>query len=161
MEEISLQEGQDNKAESTKSGKESKGSKIDPSSKTRRSSKSPLLEKLLSPGRRSRKSQKDKTKTEDLAENVSGENTTKSEVIAMIETKPAPEKSTETGSKVAEPEVDDAAKTKEKDGRKKKDKSENPKEIVKDNGVHHDVTQALSSITGPFDVFKFGGKKSK
>ena len=167
LEEIPLQPLADGGKDKTEASKESKVGKIDPSSKTRKSAKSPLLEKLLSPGRRSRKGQKDKTKTEkgssetaEHTEDVAGEKGGKSEGSAK--TTMHAEKLTD--SKVAEvkAKVDDSTKSKAKtaDERKKSDKAESSKEEVKEEGGHHGK-ETLSTITGPFDVFKFGGKKSK
>ncbi len=109
LEEIPLKELAKDKTESSKNVKESKAGKIDPSSKTRRSSKSPLLEKLLSPGRRSRRSQKDKTKTENskttgLTEDLAGESASKSEDNAKKEMKTYAEKLADS-SKITEVEA--------------------------------------------------------
>ena len=166
LEEIPLKELAKDKTESSKNVKESKAGKIDPSSKTRRSSKSPLLEKLLSPGRRSRRSQKDKTKnskTTGLTEDLAGESASKSEDNAKKEMKTYAEKLADS-SKITEVEakIDEATKSKGKteDGRKKPEKTESSKGEVKANEAQHE-NDPLSTVTGPFDVFKFGGKKSK
>ena len=163
LEEIPLKELAKDKTESSKNVKESKAGKIDPSSKTRRSSKSPLLEKLLSPGRRSRRSQKDKTKTENskttgLTEDLAGESASKSEDNAKKEMKTYAEKLADS-SKITEVEAT-KSKGKTEDGRKKPEKTESSKGEVKANEAQHE-NEALSTVTGPFDVFKFGGKKSK
>ena len=168
LEEIPLKPSAAEGKEKTEASKESKVGKIDPSSKTRKSAKSPLLEKLLSPGRRSRRGQKDKTKTEkgspdtaDLNKDVADEEAGKPEGGAKTTTHA--EKLTDD-SKVAEvkAKVDEGKKSKGKteDERKKSEKAESSKEEVKDEGGHHG-NEPLSTITGPFDVFKFGGKKSK
>ena len=144
LEEISVKATADEGKDKTEASKESKAGKIDPSSKTRKSSKSPLLEKLLSPGRRSRRGQKDKTKTEkatDLPEDVAGGKTSKSEDTSKTATTIQVEKVTDS-AKISEVEAKvDEAKSKE----------------VKGSGGN----EALSTVTGAFDVFKLGGKKSK
>jgi hypothetical protein len=174
LQEISLKESANEgkgKTEALKDVKESKGSKIDPSLKTRRSSKSPLLEKLLSPGRRSRRSQKEKTKTgkdssetTGFIEDVAEVSTSKSEGNTKAETKIHAEKLTDS-SKIpkVEAKVDVATKSKGKseEGQKKSEKAESSKGEAKTAEGHHHGNEALSNVTGAFDIFKFGGKKSK
>lgn len=143
------------KTETSKDTKEIKGGKIDPSSKTRRSSKSPLLQKLLSPGRRSsRKSQKNKTETEkELAETaaVLEGSTSKPEDNT---TKIHPETSSDS-SKITkiEAKAHDTTKSKEKP-----DEAQKKTEKVESQKLEN---EPLSIVTGPLDVFKFGSKKSK
>ena len=160
-------EGQDvEKTETSKDTKESKGGKIDPSSKTRRSSKSPLLQKLLSPGRRSsRKSQKNKTETEKELEEtaaVSEGSTSKRE----DNTTKAHSEPLGDSSKIAkvEAKAHDTIKSKEKqdEAQKKAETVESStKGAVKTDESQKPVNEPLSTVTGPLDVFKFGSKKSK
>ena len=165
LEEIPLGDASNlkNKTEGSKEAKESKGGKIDPSSKTRRSAKSPLLEKLLSPGRRSRKSQKDKAKTEkdqmeipDVTEDVAGA------AASKFEQEKKQGSSVPAKKLPAETAVDETSKGKSEEVKKKAEKAESLKKKEAKSGESNEVgNEAMSTVTGPFDVFKFGGKKSK
>ena len=168
LEEIPLKEmgneSAKSKTEVAKDSKETKEGKIDPSSKTRKSARSPLLEKLLSPGRRSKRGQKDKTKSAEV------ETTRHSEDIAETSPSKADDKSAKIhseklsdSSKVkTEGKVEKTTKSKGKsdEGQKKLEQTEKVKSDEKANASHLE-NEPLSAITGTFDVFKFGGKKSK
>lgn len=164
LEEIPLKEVHD-KTEASKDVKESKTGTIDASAKTRRSSKSPLLQKLLSPGRRSsRKSQKNKAEVEkELAETAAvSEEGSPSKPEDNTTTKLQPDTSGESSklTKVEE-NVNDTTKSKAKpdETQKKAEKVESStKSEVKTGESHQLEKEPLSAITGPF---KFGSKKSK
>ncbi|XP_028411793.1 uncharacterized protein LOC114534531 [Dendronephthya gigantea] len=151
------------KTEVAKDGGEVKEGKIDPSSKTRKSTKSPLLEKLLSPGRRSKRGQKDKTKSPEVeraghSEDVAEANTSKDDdKSAKIQAEKLSDSSKVTK---VEAKVEETTKSKGKsdDGQKKLEQTEKVKCDAKTSGSHEN--EPLSTITGAFNL-KFGGKKSK
>lgn len=173
MEEISLKEhSSEGKEESVGTEKaeaevEKGGKEIDQTRKSRRSSKSPLLERLLSPGRRSRRSKKDKAKSESETTEISDEVSKKSDESTKSKALSASPTASSDNAKTPK-KHDDTSKSDVKEenaslmkgGPEKSEIPVSPSELETKASTAQVVNESLRAASGPFDVFKFG-KKSK